>query len=75
MVPHLATKQDKTRVENESEVEDNIRQDRRSLFQYFSGLGIPCSREVEHIGSANHLRTSPMILAGPPTLQDPGCAQ
>src|SRR5882724_273013 len=76
MVAHFSPKQNNTRVEDEGQVQDNIRQNRSSLFEEFLSLGVSCNGKIENIGCAVHLEVRPRSLATcPPAFQDSGCAQ
>src|ERR1700687_4634774 len=76
MVAHLSPKQNNAWVEDEGQVQDNIRQDRSSLLEEFLSLGISCNRKIENISCAVHLGERPRsLVTPPPAFQDSGCAQ
>src|ERR1700730_2928549 len=75
MVPHLAAQQNEARVENKSQVDDDVRQNRSSLLQKALRLGIPGSCKIEDLGCAACLGARRRTLVCPPAFQDSRGAQ
>ena len=64
MVAHLASEQDHAGIENEGQVQHNVRQKGGSLLKEPFGLGISCGSQIENVGRAVHLG----MFAGSPAI-------